>query len=179
MKLSPTYPEAKQLRNSNHWNFCEKENHYNHKTLTHKTISQIPHCSGCQAQEGEGSGWRGPSPEQKATGRGLAAPLQGPGPQGKEQLRSRPGVSLICSPWMGTKPCRWWQGDIHHLCGLSLKSTRIKVWCAPDLKPSSERPVSLYFFFFFPLYSKGVRLSLHVYITIIFFPQPFFCCNMS
>ena len=25
----------------------------------------------------------------------------------------------------------------------------------------------------FPLYSKGVRLSLHVYITITFFPPPF------
>ena len=29
------------------------------------------------------------------------------------------------------------------------------------------------FFFFSPLYSKGVRLSLHVYITITFFPPPF------
>jgi len=29
------------------------------------------------------------------------------------------------------------------------------------------------FFFFFPLYSKGVRLSLHVYITVTFFPPPF------
>ena len=28
-------------------------------------------------------------------------------------------------------------------------------------------------FFIFPLYSKGVRLSLYVYITIIFFPPPF------
>ena len=27
--------------------------------------------------------------------------------------------------------------------------------------------------FFFPLYSKGVRLSLHVYITITVFPPPF------
>ena len=36
-----------------------------------------------------------------------------------------------------------------------------------------------YNFFIFPLYSKGVRLSLHVYITITFFPHPFFCCNMS
>ena len=34
-------------------------------------------------------------------------------------------------------------------------------------------------FFFFPLYSKGIKLSLHVYITITFFPHPFFCCNMS
>ena len=31
----------------------------------------------------------------------------------------------------------------------------------------------LFFFFIFPLYSKGVRLSLHVYITITFFPPPF------
>ena len=32
----------------------------------------------------------------------------------------------------------------------------------------------IYFFnFIFPLYSKGVRLSLHVYITITFFPPPF------
>ena len=33
-----------------------------------------------------------------------------------------------------------------------------------------------HFFFFnfiFPLYSKGVRLSLHVYITITVFPPPF------
>jgi len=29
------------------------------------------------------------------------------------------------------------------------------------------------FFFFFPLYSKGVRLSLHVYIAITVFPPPF------
>jgi len=28
-------------------------------------------------------------------------------------------------------------------------------------------------FFFFPLYSKGVRLSLHVYIAITIFPPPF------
>ena len=28
-------------------------------------------------------------------------------------------------------------------------------------------------FFIFPLYSKGVRLSLHVYITITVFPPPF------
>ena len=34
-------------------------------------------------------------------------------------------------------------------------------------------------FFIFPLYSKGVRLSLHVYITITFSPHPLFCCNMS
>lgn len=33
----------------------------------------------------------------------------------------------------------------------------------------------LFFFFIiiFPLYSKGVRLSLHVYIAITFFPPPF------
>jgi len=33
----------------------------------------------------------------------------------------------------------------------------------------------LFFFliFIFPLYSKGVRLSLHVYITITVFPPPF------
>ena len=39
----------------------------------------------------------------------------------------------------------------------------------------------IYFLFilFFPLYSKGVRLSLHVNITITFSPHPFFCCNMS
>ena len=30
-----------------------------------------------------------------------------------------------------------------------------------------------YFFFIFPLYSKGVKLSLHVYITITVFPPPF------
>jgi len=29
------------------------------------------------------------------------------------------------------------------------------------------------FYFIFPMYSKGVRLSLHVYITITFFPPPF------
>jgi len=28
-------------------------------------------------------------------------------------------------------------------------------------------------FFIFPLYSKGVRLYFHVYITITFFPPPF------
>ena len=39
--------------------------------------------------------------------------------------------------------------------------------------------IFLIFFLIFPLYSKGVRLSLHVYITIIFFPHTFFCCNMS
>ena len=32
---------------------------------------------------------------------------------------------------------------------------------------------NLFFFFIFPLYSKGVRLSLHVYLTITFFPPPF------
>ena len=37
-------------------------------------------------------------------------------------------------------------------------------------------PLMLFFFFnffIFPLYSKGIRLSLHVYITITFFPPPF------
>ena len=29
------------------------------------------------------------------------------------------------------------------------------------------------FYFIFPLYSKGVSLSLHVYITITVFPPPF------
>ena len=33
--------------------------------------------------------------------------------------------------------------------------------------------LSFFLFFIFPLYSKGVRLSLHVYITITFFPPPF------
>ena len=31
----------------------------------------------------------------------------------------------------------------------------------------------LFFFLIFPLYSKGVRLSLHVYIAITVFPPPF------
>jgi len=31
----------------------------------------------------------------------------------------------------------------------------------------------IFYFLIFPLYSKGVRLSLHVYITITFFPSPF------
>ena len=35
------------------------------------------------------------------------------------------------------------------------------------------------FYFIFPLYSKGIKLSLHVYITITFFPHPLSCCNMS
>jgi len=30
-----------------------------------------------------------------------------------------------------------------------------------------------FFFLIFPLYSKGVRLSLHVYIAITVFPPPF------
>ena len=34
-------------------------------------------------------------------------------------------------------------------------------------------------YFIFPLYSKGIKLSLHVCITLTFFPHPFFCCNMS
>jgi len=36
-----------------------------------------------------------------------------------------------------------------------------------------------FFFLIFPLYSKGVRLSLHVYITITFFPPPFLLLHMS
>ena len=32
---------------------------------------------------------------------------------------------------------------------------------------------SFFFNFIFPLYSKGIKLSLHVYITITFFPPPF------
>ena len=37
-----------------------------------------------------------------------------------------------------------------------------------------EETIQKFFFnFIFPLYSKGVRLSLHVYITITFFPPPF------
>ena len=31
----------------------------------------------------------------------------------------------------------------------------------------------LFIFLIFPLYSKGIMLSLHVYITITFFPPPF------
>uniref|UniRef100_A0A4X1T3U9 Kazal-like domain-containing protein n=1 Tax=Sus scrofa TaxID=9823 RepID=A0A4X1T3U9_PIG len=33
--------------------------------------------------------------------------------------------------------------------------------------------ILFYFFIIFPLYSKGIRLSLHVYITITVFPPPF------
>ena len=41
-------------------------------------------------------------------------------------------------------------------------------------KEPLEFAISFFFnFFIFPLYSKGVRLSLHVYITITFFPPPF------
>lgn len=53
MKLSPTKPQFKQLENSNNWNFCEKENNYNHKTLTHNMIGQLPNYNGCQEQEGK------------------------------------------------------------------------------------------------------------------------------
>ena len=40
------------------------------------------------------------------------------------------------------------------------------------------QPLSFFYllllpFFIFPLYSKGVRLSLHVYITLTFYPPPF------
>jgi len=45
-----------------------------------------------------------------------------------------------------------------------------------SLKTVSLFEVCIYFFLFifiFPLYSKGVRLSLHVYITITVFPPPF------
>ena len=37
--------------------------------------------------------------------------------------------------------------------------------------------MALFFFLIFPLYSKGIELSLHVYVT--FFPHPLFCYNMS
>ena len=39
-----------------------------------------------------------------------------------------------------------------------------------------QKVLNIFFFllnFIFPLYSKGVRLSLHVYITITVFPPPF------
>lgn len=50
MKLSPTEPQSKQLGNSNNWNFCDKENNYNHKTLTH---NMIMHISYIKAQKGQ------------------------------------------------------------------------------------------------------------------------------
>ena len=38
--------------------------------------------------------------------------------------------------------------------------------------------IFFYNLFFSPLYSKGIKLSLHIYI-FFFFPHPMFCCNMS
>jgi hypothetical protein len=33
--------------NSNNWNFCEKENSYNHKTLVYNVTSQFPKDKSC------------------------------------------------------------------------------------------------------------------------------------
>lgn len=68
MKLSPTEPQSKQLGNSNNWNFCDKENNYNDKTLTHNMIVQLAYYSGCQEQEGEKR--RRVKPREKARRRG-------------------------------------------------------------------------------------------------------------
>ena len=37
----------------------------------------------------------------------------------------------------------------------------------------------VFFLIFFPLYSKGIKLSLHVYITVTFFPHPLFWTLIS
>jgi len=74
----------------------------------------------------------------------------------------------------------------HWVCAHGYGTTENKV-------PKIEAIYATFFFFFFqflrysflflnfifPLYSKGIKLSLHVYITITFFPHPLFCCNMS
>ena len=50
-------------------------------------------------------------------------------------------------------------------------------WCFQSPPPKSLcfyiSIISFFLNFLFPLYSKGVRLSLHVYITITVFPPPF------
>ena len=82
---------------------------------------------------------------------------------------------LICAPVWATRIESW------------MTMSRSSRLLSPKHSLYSGKSSSLYttshgqrqspnLFFFFPLYSKGVRLSLHVYITIIFFPHPFFCC---
>ena len=62
------------------------------------------------------------------------------------------------------------------------RASAYRVICGfKSLCAHSEAKLVLFFLFFvfFPLYSKGVRLSLHVFITITFFPHPFFCCQVG
>ena len=63
------------------------------------------------------------------------------------------------------------------LCTLLCFNTTLIVQCFSGF--FHHKIIFIYHTFFFPLYSKGIKLSLHVYITITFFPHPFFCCNMS
>ena len=60
--------------------------------------------------------------------------------------------------------------------GEALKNPKIVAMA----KKCQSKHFLFFFFFIFPLYSKGVGLSLDVYIAVtVFFPRPFFCCNMS
>ena len=83
--------------------------------------------------------------------------------------------------------------DHGHVNGFHLKKKSLwpvvpktygEAWCAIYLvdfqKKINERIANSFTFFFFlifPPYSKGIKLSLHVYNNI--FPHPLFCCNMS
>ena len=40
-----------------------------------------------------------------------------------------------------------------------------------EVKDDTKKWKHIFFYFIFPLYSKGIKLALHVYIT--FFPLPF------
>ena len=63
----------------------------------------------------------------------------------------------------------WGERALEHL---ALKASGA---CAQELHGTGGNgdPILFFFFLIFPLYSKGVRLSLHVYITITVFPPPF------
>ena len=74
-----------------------------------------------------------------------------------------------------------WRLHLYYQCQYLLLSSFVKL-IFPDKATSQILQLSLPFFFFnfiFPLYRKGIKLSLHVHITITFFPHPLFCCNMS
>uniref|UniRef100_A0A8D1FI12 Exonuclease domain-containing protein n=1 Tax=Sus scrofa TaxID=9823 RepID=A0A8D1FI12_PIG len=76
--------------------------------------------------------------------------------------------------------------DCGHECGIgaafmgfTTKPARRKPIILKHREPALRGPIIFYLFIYlfifliFPLYSKGVRLSLHVYITITFFPPLF------
>ena len=64
-------------------------------------------------------------------------------------------------------------------CGRCLYTLEIKPLLVEAFAKIFSHFEGCIFFFIFPLYSKGIKISLHVYIAITVFSPPLVCCNMS